>query len=271
MKQLILNSIMGHVALAVRDKFDLLRVALSKPEAVGTIANDQLATVLITRLCQPGKTFVDVGAHIGSVIYEVLHHDRRIKIIAIEAIPEKVANLRRKFKNAEVIECAVGESEGEVSFFVNNAQSGYSSLIRPSCTNGALQEIRVPIKKLDSIVAPHEVDAIKIDVEGAELGVIRGGEKILSESRPTVMFESAPINGHDLGYTKEDLWRQLSRQDYLILVPNRVAHNDDGLSLEGFLESHIYPRRTTNYVAIPKERRVEIRDRARHIIGVKVT
>jgi hypothetical protein len=47
-----------------------------------------------------------------------------------------------------------------------------------------------------------------------------------------------------------------------------VAHNDGGLSLEGFIESHAYPRRTTNYIAIPSERRVEIRDRARTLLGI---
>ncbi|MCH8149895.1 MAG: FkbM family methyltransferase [Planctomycetes bacterium] len=271
MKRFFVNSILGHFALAARDKFGLLRTALSQPESVGTLANDQLATMLITRICQPGKTFVDVGAHIGSVISEVLRHDRRIRVIAIEAIPEKVAHLRRKFRNVEVVECAVGESAGDAPFFVNKSQSAYSSLSRPSGASIAFREIRVRIERLDGIVPWHEVDAIKIDVEGAELGVIRGSEKTLSESRPSVMFESAPIHGNDGGYTKEDLWNQFSKQSYSILVPNRVAHNDDGLSLEGFLESHLYPRRSTNYFAIPNERRVEIRDHARRIIGVKVT
>lgn len=271
MKQLFLNSFIGNFALAARDRFNLLHMALSRPESIGTLADNQLATLLIARICQSDKTFVDVGAHIGSVISKVLQHDKGIKIIAIEAVPKKAADLRRKFRNAEVVECAVGNAEGEVSFFVNKAKSGYSSLIRPADADETIQEITVPIKKLDDILPSDGVDAIKIDVEGAELDVIRGSEKILSGSRPTVMFESSPINDDNLERTKEALWQQFSKHGYLILVPNRVAHNDNGLSLEGFLESHIYPRRTTNYFAIPKERRVEIRDRARRIIGIKVS
>jgi hypothetical protein len=38
--------------------------------------------------------------------------------------------------------------------------------------------------------------------------------------------------------------------------------------MDGFIDSHIYPRRCTNYFAIPSERRIEIRDRARDILGI---
>ena len=111
-----------------------------------------------------------------------------------------------------------------------------------------------------------DVDAIKIDVEGAELGVLRGAVKILRKCRPIIMFESAPQTDDGLGYTKEAIFEFLSSVDYCLVVPNRVAHNDDGLTLTGFNESHLYPRRTTNYFAIPSERRLVFRDRARSIL-----
>jgi hypothetical protein len=106
---------------------------------------------------------------------------------------------------------------------------------------------------------------MKIDVEGAELGVVRGARRLLAQCRPVIMFESAP---HEvLGFTKEALWRCFAEQDYVIVVPNRLAHIDPGLKLDGFLESHLFPRRTTNYFAVPQERRDEIRGRARHLQG----
>lgn len=122
---------------------------------------------------------------------------------------------------------------------------------------------------LDNLISSPDVDVIKIDVEGAELGVIRGGKRVLSDCRPLVMFESAPSGVGSLGYTKDALWRQLDELGYQIFVPNRLAHDGDGLSLECFLDSHVYPRRTTNYFAVPEERRIEIRDRARLIRGIR--
>jgi FkbM family methyltransferase len=268
-KQGLLASPFGRAALKVRDKLELLVSAHAAPETVGTIANDQMATLLITRLCGSSRTFVDVGAHIGSIIAQVRRRDPSVKIAAIEAIPGKAANLRRRFPYAEVHERAVGDHTGTVSFYIDTEQSGYSSLGKPTDTARKSKiEITVPIDKLDNLIEAADVDAIKIDVEGAELGVLRGAVRILRSCRPVIMFESAPAQDDGLGYTHEELFEHLSSLEFSLIVPNRVAHQDDGLTLAGFLESHLYPRRTTNYFAIPCERRGEFRDRARRVLGL---
>jgi len=42
------------------------------------------------------------------------------------------------------------------------------------------------------------------------------------------------------------------------------------MSLEAFNDGHLYPRRTTNYFAVARERREEVRDRARVVLGIRV-
>jgi FkbM family methyltransferase len=267
MKQSLLGNPIGRTALFLRDKFDLLRGSHFSLETVGTIANDQLATTLITKICGSHKTFLDVGAHIGSIIAQVRHNDPSIKIVAFEAIPEKVLNLRRRFPFVDLHGCAVGDTTGEVSFFVDTQRSGYSSLARPTRNDeNSKLEIKVPIEKMDDLVKSDDVDAIKIDVEGAELGVLRGAVGILRKCRPIVMFESGPKGDDGLGYSKEEILNFLNSLGFSVVVPNRLAHDDDGLTTVGFIESHLYPRRTTNYFAIPTERRTEFRDRARNIL-----
>ncbi len=272
MKQILLGSPLGRGAMFLRDKFDLLKGVYFSLESVGTIANDQLATTLITRICKPSATFIDVGAHIGSIVSAVKHNDSSIRIVAIEAIPRKAENLRRRFPFVELHGCAVGESTGEISFFVHRKRSGYSSLGRPTAgDDNSAFEIQVRIEKLDNLVSYSDVDAIKIDVEGAELGVLRGAVNILRRCRPIIMFESGPQANDGLGYTKEGILNFLDSHDFSVVVPNRVAHNDPGLTMAGFIESHLYPRRSTNYFAIPAERRTEFRDRARDILGIQRT
>lgn len=273
-KQMIVASTVGRIALSVRDRFDLLRAAYWHPEFVGTLANDQLAMILVVSLCQRGKTFVDVGAHIGSVIASVIHRgDPSIKVVAIEAIGSKVTHLRRKFPAIELHGCAVGNLDGEVSFFLDTKQSGYSSLGRRlNADPSSVKEIRVPMRTMDGLLSHQDVDVIKIDVEGAELAVLEGGEQLITRSRPTIMFESAPndpfTTTNSLGYTKEAMWDWFNAHDYALLVPNRVAHSDAGLSRDGFVEGHFYPRRTTNYFAIPNERRTEIQNAARGVLAL---
>lgn len=271
MKQRLLGNLIGRSALSFRDKIGILRTAYFYPERVGGLANDQLATKLVTSICQSRKTFIDVGAHIGSIISEVAHRDPSIRIVAIEAIPEKTVNLRRKFPFVEFHDCAVGECTGEVSFFVNTRHSGSSSLGRPAdADERSISEIRVPLRRLDELVSSNDIDVIKIDVEGAELGVLRGSSKILNSSRPIIMFESWPRRDDGLGYTKEALYQFLNLNGYALLIPNRVAHDDPGLSQDEFIESHLYPPRTTNYFAIPKERRIEIGDRAGRVLKIPI-
>ena len=101
MKQLILGTILGRIGLSMRDSINLARTAYVCPEAVGTLANDVLARILVTKLCRNDKIFVDIGAHIGSVVAEVNYCTPSVRIVAFEAIPEKVAFLRRKPRHVE--------------------------------------------------------------------------------------------------------------------------------------------------------------------------
>jgi FkbM family methyltransferase len=265
----LLNPV-GRLLMSGRSSYQLIRTAVRSPSDVGMLVNDQLAGFLVAHLCQPGHVFIDIGAHIGSVISEVLRHDRNVSIIAVEAIPDKAKHLRAMFPKVVVHNCAVGDSTGDVSFFVDTRQSGYSSLSLPESgsTPEEILEIKVTMQRMDDLVSLQNVDVIKIDVEGAELGVLRGAQMLLQRCRPVIMFESGPLDAEGLGFTKEGMWQFLHERQYGLHLPSRLAHDDVPLGKEGYLESHLYPRRTTNYFAIPMERRLEIRDRARALLGI---
>lgn len=267
MKQLLLRTKLGHLLLESRDKISVIKAALKNEESIGTLSNDILSTKLITNICLPGKVFIDIGSHIGSIISEVKAHNKEVSIIGVEAIPEKVSNLRRSFPSVRFFECALGEKTGEATFYINEKASGYSSLLNPNdSSSDSIREITVSVQKLDNLSKFQDVDAIKIDVEGAELGVILGGKETIKNNKPIIMFESAP---GDLK-NKEAIWDIFTSLEYGIHLPNRLAHNDRPLSKESFLDSHIYPRFTTNYFAVPFEKRSEYRHRAREILSVKV-
>jgi FkbM family methyltransferase len=204
MKQLLLGTALGRTAISLRESLDVVKSALFHPENVGMLSNDLLAAKLVTILCKSNKVFIDLGAHIGSIVSEVAHNDPSISIVAVVAIPDKVANLRRKFPRIEIHSCALGESVGEVPFFVHRKRSGYSSLRKPSDSDRSdVIEIKVPLRRLDDLISSDLVDVIKIDVEGAELGVLRGSTRLIGSSRPTILFESAPGTGDGLSRVYE--------------------------------------------------------------------
>lgn len=268
-KQAILGTFVGKWGINIRNYYDFFYTFYKNPESLGTLVNDQMATFLVTKLCNSNKVFLDIGSHIGSIISEVFDFDSRIKIIAVEAIPDKVKKLRLKFPFVQIYDCALGESEKEVTFYINTLQSGYSSLGKSlDNDNQNLSEIKVKLRKLDNIISSELIDVMKIDVEGAELGVLRGARRVIMDNRPIIMFESGPSKNDGLGYKKEDIWYFFEDLDYELIIPNRMAHNGPSLTLEGFIESHDYPRRTTNYFAIPRERRNNIRDLCRNILKI---
>lgn len=271
MKQALLNTPLGTWAMATRDKFEIVKIALTRPEALGTVINDQMATELVTQLCDHHKTFLDVGSHIGSILSAVSSQSKTIKLIGIEAIPDKAKKLGQKFPNAEIHQCAVGNQEGEVSFYINTQKSGYSSLKQNSHNlESNTVEIKVPITRLDTLISSNNVDVIKLDVEGVELEVLYGSKNLIKNNRPVIMFESGPSVEENWIETKKEMWSLLTALDYEVFTPNRVAHNSPALSQETFIESHYYPRRTTNYFAIPVERRTEIRNKARKILNIAI-
>lgn len=268
LKETLISTRLGGQLLSGRDKLQLLSSSFQNMEELGTLVNDQMAATLVCGLCLPEKVFVDVGAHIGSITAEVARRVPGAKIIAVEAIPWKVANLRKRFPQVQLLECAAGEENTRISFFVDKQQSGYSTLgKRTDVASDRQEEIRVDLKRLDDLIGQEPVDVMKIDVEGAELGVLRGSARLLQQHRPIVMFESAPQRDDGLGYTKEMMHAHFAGIGYVIVAPNRLGHNDDGMELSEFLRSHLYPRVTTNYFAVPKERRQEYRLRARRVLG----
>lgn len=252
LKQLLVGTMFGRWLSTARDFFSLVR---APRVALGTTVNDQLAPRLLAQLCRPNDVFVDVGAHIGSVIAEVRHNCPSARIVAFEAMPDKVAWLTRKFPTATVHCCALSDQTGEAEFFVNLSQSGYSSLAEQQ---GSVRRIKVDRKRMDDLL--DWADLIKIDVEGAELGVLRGAAKLIEKCQPLIMFESGP---HDvLGFTKEGMFNFFSERNYGLLAPNRLAHRSSVMTLDSFLDGHEYPRRTTNYFAVPMTRLDEFRMRA---------
>jgi FkbM family methyltransferase len=262
-KRKILASPAGGLVTDLRSRLELIRASFGDAADLGTAANDYLAAVLTVRICAPHKTFIDVGAHLGSVLSNVMRQVPSARIIAVEGVPDKARFLKQAYPDVEVHSCALGAEDGQVAFYIDTERSGFSSL--DPTRSGRSTRIDVQMKRLDQIVQGADVDTIKIDVEGAELDVLVGGTALLDRCRPLIMFESGTPRDADL---PDRLWKFFDARDYLILVPDRLAHLGPGLTIEGFEESHHYPRRTTNYFSVPKERRDEFRERARTILSV---
>ena len=268
LKQVLVGTPFGRLLGEASHWKSLRTLSFGNPEAAHCVANDILADRLISRLCPTDGTFVDIGAHIGSILSAVHHHVPNAKIIAFEADPSKIKHLRSRYPFCELFDVALGEREGTAEFQINTSATGYNTLVIEA--GKSLPCISVRIAALDNVLGDCAVDLVKIDVEGAELGVLIGGEKLIGNSKPTIMFESTGVGVNALGYSPQLLWQWLTERGYQIFTPDRLAHDAPPLALDAFVDGHQYPFHTHNYFAVYQDRRTEIRDISRKILNIHV-
>jgi FkbM family methyltransferase len=157
------------------------------------------------RFVKPKGIIVDCGAHIGLFTLKCLKDLNAAFVIAIEPNPLNARLLRMNLLINGVdkfllVEAAAGSSNDEVKLFLNNLSSR-SSVVRETA-----KHIRVRQVKLDDVIPTlaRHVDFIKIDVEGAELEVLKGASKLIERDKPVLVIETGNENLRRLlDYLKE--------------------------------------------------------------------
>jgi len=195
---------------------------------------------------------LDVGSNDGTSIRMFRRYFPLVKIIAIDPI----ATPRFKLKNVTLIKSALSEKEGSrtlVTPIVNGKQlTQYSSIykekmIKQICSDMDLVEAEV--STIVNAVNFNTVDNlgidpffIKIDVEGAELEVLKGSLNVINKCNPVILVEIQ--NESAYGAIKE----LLSAYEY-INIPideksRKLISNDSITPISNFEEG------TNNYVWI---------------------
>jgi FkbM family methyltransferase len=246
----------GRYAQAAQRARGLWRLLSKDTEQLGWHANDAIAEYYVTRLCAPDKVFIDAGAHIGSITGAALRCCPNSRVVAVEAIPEKAERLSYRFPRATVVNCALAETSGPVTFHVDLIDTAWSSL---AANERQVRDILVSGQTLNEFGGYGSVDVIKLDLEGAELGALKGGGDLIQRDRPVLMYESGPTEF--MGYTKLGMFDLLSAHDYRIFLPARLGKEAPAMTRDVYLDSHQYPFSTLNYFAVPAERVAEISER----------
>jgi len=143
-----------------------------------------------------GMTVYDIGANIGffTLLAARIVGDRG-KVYSFEPDSTIAARLKRNvekngFANVTVVNAGVWSSTGTVEFIVADSSSPDRGIGRFTFERGQQNTIPAQCISLDDFIkdaAPP--DAIKCDVEGAEIEVLRGGSSLLRDYRPWIVSE----------------------------------------------------------------------------------
>jgi FkbM family methyltransferase len=155
---------------------------------------------LLPTLVDPKRPSVDAGANLG--VYSYWLSRLSSKVFAFEPHPAMAQFLRRaRLKNVEVHQVALSDAEGEATLHVPkfdglHGSAGHGS-IGQQFEGTAVEQIRVPLRRLDDVIGTSDVGFVKIDVEGHELAMLAGAAGTFARCRPTLLVEIEQSNYPD--------------------------------------------------------------------------
>ena len=159
----------------------------------------------IENVVQKGMVFLDIGANKGDFsLFAGQMVGSTGKIIAFEPEPNNCRWIRKSiqvnhFDNIVLMEIALSNENGDKKLFLGK-KSGWHTLVKGQ-KDREEGEITIQTQKLDSIIDAlnlTRIDVMKIDVEGAEYDLIKGGEKAIEKFRPIIFMDLHPELGVDV-------------------------------------------------------------------------
>jgi FkbM family methyltransferase len=203
----------------------------------------------------PDPVVYDVGANLG--YYSVRSAQTARAVYSFEPVAATFGALERNvvrndLDNVTAVRLGLSatKSVGAMNLY---SSSGNNSLWRRTLPPGhplahVGQEL-VELFPLDVLVGERGLEApslLKVDVEGAELDVLRGARRTLREHRPLVMMECGETTSNDAGYRRDDLVDQLLAQGYDV-----YGLAEDPADLTAYPHAQWPGREIANLLAVP--------------------
>jgi FkbM family methyltransferase len=206
------------------DKYVGQRVALEKYEPY-------LTDLMLSKI-KAGDVVLDIGANIG---YDTVLFANKVgkkgKVIAIEPDPINFEILQKNIKenklfNVVAVQAAVGNENKKMEIYESKTNYGdhrlWKETLRPAGTSLDREALPVFCRRLDDLLKELEftkIDFVKMDVQGFEPLVIKGGKETIEKNKPTIFFEYWPWGAKNAGSDVKgmmDFFRKIYRKIFWV-------------------------------------------------------
>ncbi len=171
-------------------------------------------TEVFRDLVKPRSTVYDVGANAG--YFALLSGELGASVHAFEPNPAVRALLSRSVElghhDITVVPCAVSDRQGKLPLYVSGpGNTGRSGLMVERGTS-----VEVDVVTLDDYArrTGTRPQLVKVDVEGAEVGVLEGMDWLLADVKPTLIIELHVTHGEVEHATHDEVAALLGRAGY---------------------------------------------------------
>ncbi len=212
----------------------ILNKWLKDRHSIDEVFNVDLTYDLIKRNNICLRSAVDIGANTGQWYQVFLRHFPGTRVLSIEANPDNLPALREI--NPDCLHACLAETAGVFRTFylpnpaverVNTGASLYKEVL-PGYENPIC--LRLETSTLDDL--NRQFDLIKLDVQGAELDVLRGGEQTLRKAK-LIMIEigltrynqNAPLGAEVISYLHENGF-------FLLAINESLLHRQKPIQLD---------------------------------------
>lgn len=187
-------------------------------------AHDWAPIFVLEKFLKKGDTFIDVGANQGEYsLWAARKVGSKGKVVAFEPMTQlfeqltENIRLNKSFKNTiSPVKLGLSDKKGEVTLYASeDSNEGTNTIYNTDKFSIELGKIQLDTldEQLDNLKI-NTVNFLKIDVEGAELQVLKGAVNTLKNNRPILLLEinkDACIAG---GYLPEDILELLKPFNY---------------------------------------------------------
>ena len=149
----------------------------------------------VKKAVSEGNRLIDIGANAGYFSLIAGKYGRAdLKHVAVEPVPENIRLLKshlseNDIQNVIIEPMAISDKEGEIEF--SNSSNLAANTYKTESSIFSEETIKVKTSSLDAFASKYQLDSnclIKIDVEGAELDVLKGGASFLRKFHPELVL-----------------------------------------------------------------------------------
>lgn len=198
-------------------------------EAFNFCAYEDQDSKMIIKLAKNCKIIFDIGANIGWYSIQFALYESKI-IYAFEPVKSIFQKLEQNIKlnalnNIYSFNVGLSDKNMEAEIYYDPNLTGASSL--KGLNKNYIEKIKCNFLKLDDFLYENsvsKVDFLKIDVEGNELNVIKGGLNCIKSNKPILFLELLRKWAKEFNYHPNDVLKILDEIGY-----NCYVTKDNGL------------------------------------------
>jgi FkbM family methyltransferase len=215
---------------------------------------------IIERLCKlakPATTVFDIGANIGLMAIPVLRGCGTCRVVSFEPSPNSLPYLQETARASAFADrwtvrgVALAATAGELDFTIGRPEEALFEGFNSSARITNARVIKVNVSTVDDewrALERPRVSVIKIDVEGAEGGVLDGAAELLAAERPAVVIEWHEPYLSRFGTRPESILALADRFGYqLFTIPA-------GVNVHGTASLAVQMLTCQNFLLVHKER-----------------